>query len=49
MIYRTFKFGNTEILIDDTYLPKSEEERQQRYEQFNRIGCEILYSKDKEV
>lgn len=31
--------------MDDTYLPKSEEEKQLVYEEFNKIGCEILYSK----
>ena len=36
------KIGNTTILVDDTYMPKSEEERQERYELFNQIGCEII-------
>lgn len=46
MIIKTFELGNTSILVDDTYLPKSEEEKQLVYEEFNRIGCDILYSKD---
>ena len=43
-IIKEFKLGDTTILIDDTYFPKTEEERQQRYEEFNQIGCEILRS-----
>lgn len=42
MIVNQFMIGNTEILIDDTYFPKSEEEKQQVYQEFNKIGCEIL-------
>ena len=42
MIVNQFMIRNTEILIDDTYFPKSEEEKQQVYQEFNRIGCEIL-------
>ena len=45
MIIKSFKLGNTTIWVDDTYLPKSEEEKQLVYEEFNKIGCEILYSK----
>lgn len=41
-IIKQFVIGNTEILVDDTYFPKTEEERQQAYKEFNRIGCEIL-------
>ena len=44
MIIKEFQLGNTKILVDDTYMPKSEEERQQRYELFNEIGCEIIDS-----
>ena len=43
MIIKTLKLGNTTILVDDTYLSKSEEEKQLVYEEFNKIGCEILY------
>jgi len=42
MIVQQFMLGDTEILVDDTYFPKTEEEQQQIYEEFNRIGCEIL-------
>lgn len=42
MIVREFSFGDTKILIDDTYFPKSEEENKMVYEEFNKIGCEIL-------
>ena len=45
MIVKEFKLGSTRILVDDTYYPKSEEEKQRVYEEFNNIGCEILYSK----
>lgn len=43
MIVHEYKLGNTTIQIDDTYFPKTEEERKTVYEEFNRIGCEILY------
>ena len=36
------KLGNTTVLVDDSYMPKSEEERKIRYEIFNAIGCEII-------
>ncbi len=42
MIVNQYMLGDTEILIDDTYFPKTEEEKQQIYEEFNKIGCEIL-------
>lgn len=42
MIVKEYKIGDTTIQIDDTYFPKSEEEKQMIYEEFNRIGCEIL-------
>lgn len=41
-IVKRFKLGDTTIEMDDTYFPKSEEERQMVYEEFNRIGWEIL-------
>lgn len=44
MIIKTLELGNTSILVDDTYLPKSEEEKQLVYEEFNKVGCEILRS-----
>ncbi len=43
MIVKEMKIGNTKILVDDTYMPKTEEEKQSRYELFNQIGCEIIY------
>lgn len=43
MIIKEIKIGNTKILVDNTYMPKSEEEKQSRYELFNQIGCEIIY------
>lgn len=44
MIIKEIQLGNTKILVDDTYMPKTEEEKQQRYELFNKIGCEIIDS-----
>ncbi len=46
MVIKTFNLGDTTIEVDNTYFPKSEEERQQIYEEFNRIGCEILRTTD---
>ena len=34
MIIKTFNLGDTKILVDDTYLPKTELEKQQIYEEF---------------
>ena len=42
MIVKDFYIGDTHILVDDTYFPKTEEENQKVYEEFNRIGCLIL-------
>ena len=42
MIVKEFKLGNTKIEVDDTYLVKTEEEKQNVYQQFNKIACEIL-------
>lgn len=44
MIVKKMKLGNTTVLVDDTYMPKNEEERKIRYELFNAIGCEIINS-----
>lgn len=44
MIIKEMKIGNTKILVDDSYLPKTEEERKTRYELFNQIGCDIIYN-----
>lgn len=44
MIVKKMKLGNTTILVDDTYMPKNEEERKTRYELFNAIACEIINS-----
>lgn len=44
MIIKEMQIGDTKVLIDDTYMAKTEEERQQRYEIFNSIGCEIINS-----
>lgn len=46
MVVKTFKLGDTTIEIDDTYFPKNEQEKQRVYEEFNRIGCEILMEKE---
>lgn len=42
MIIEEYKIGNTTIQIDNTYFPKTEEEKQKTYENFNKIGCKIL-------
>lgn len=42
MIIKEMNLGNVKVLVDDTYLPKTEEERQSRYELFNQIGYEII-------
>ena len=42
MIVKEFNLGNTKIEVDDTYLVKTEEEKQNVYQQFNKIACEIL-------
>lgn len=47
-IVKTFKLGDTTIEVDDTYFPKSDEEKQKVYKEFNRIGCEILLQSNKE-
>jgi len=44
VIVKEMKIGNTKILVDDTYMPKTKEEKQFRYELFNQIGCEIIYN-----
>lgn len=47
MIVNEYKLGNTTICIDNTYYPKTEEEKQNNYEEFNKIGNEILQQKNK--
>ena len=42
MVIKTFKLGNTTIEVDDEFYPKTEEENELVYEEFNRIGWEIL-------
>ncbi len=46
MIIKEYSIGDTKIQIDDTYFPKTEEEKQVVYEEFNRIGCIILTETD---
>ena len=48
MIVQEFKLGNTTIQIDDTYYPQTEEDKNRIYEDFNRIGCEIIYNREDE-
>ena len=47
MMIKEFKLGNTKIEVDDTYFPKTKEENEKVYEEFNRIGCEILRNTNK--
>lgn len=44
MIVKEFKLGNTTIEVDNTYFPKTKEENEKVYEQFNKTACEILRS-----
>lgn len=44
MIIKEIHKGNMTILIDDTYMPKTEEEKQERYETANAIACDIINS-----
>ncbi len=46
MVIKEFKLGNTTIEVDDTYFPKTKEENQNIYEQFNKTACEILRNTD---
>ena len=43
MIVKEFNLGNTKIEVDNTYLAKTEEGKQDVYKRFNKIACEILY------
>lgn len=47
MILKEFKLGNTTIEVDNAYFPKTKEENERIYEEFNRIGCEILRNSNK--
>ncbi len=47
MVVKEFKIGSTTIEIDNTYFPKTYEENQKVYEEFNKIGCEILRNSNK--
>lgn len=47
MIVKEFKLGSTTIEIDNTYFPATYEENQKVYEEFNKIGCEILRNLNK--
>lgn len=49
MIIQEYKIDDTTIKIDDTYFPKTEQEKEERYRFFNRVGCEILESVSKVV
>lgn len=42
MIIKEFKIGNTTIQVDNTYFPKTKEENEKVYEEFNKVGCKIL-------
>lgn len=46
MTVKEFKLGNTTIEVDDTYYPKTKEENEKVYEQFNKTACEILKNKN---
>ena len=42
MVIKEFKLGNTTIEVDDEFYPKTEEEKEMVYEEFNKIGWEII-------
>ena len=42
LLHKEFNLGNTKIAIDNTYLAKTEEEKENIYQQFNKIACKIL-------
>lgn len=42
MIIKKFMLGSTTIEVDDTFIPKTEEENQEVYEEFNAKAIEIL-------
>ena len=42
MVVKEFKSGNTSIEVDDEFYPRTKEEKEEVYEEFNRIGWEIL-------
>ena len=42
MVIKTFKLGNTTIEVDDEFYPKTKEENEKVYEQFNKTACKIL-------
>ncbi len=47
MIVKTFNLGDTTIKVDNTYFPKTEEENQKQYEQFNDTALRILRNMNK--
>ena len=47
MVVKEFKLGNTTIEIDNEFYPKTEEEKELTYEEFNKIGWEILKMNEK--
>lgn len=44
MIVQEYKLGETKIQIDNTFFPKTEEEKEKIYKEFNKIGFKILCS-----
>lgn len=48
MIINKFNLGNTVIIVDNTYYPQNEEEKNKRFQEFNKIGNEILKMKGSE-
>ena len=47
MVVKKFKLGSTTIDVDDEYYPKTEEEKELVYEEFNKIGWKILNMSEK--
>ena len=48
MIINKFNLGNTMIIVDNTYYPQSDDEKEKRFQEFNKIGNEILQMKGSE-
>lgn len=42
MVVKEFKIGSTTIEVDDEFYPRTEEQKEQVYEEFNKIGWKIL-------
>ncbi len=46
MLVKEFKLGNTIIEVDDEFYPKTMEDNEVIYQEFNKVGWEILHLKN---